>query len=659
MNVTELYRELKMTKDEFFALLDEIGGFDLGERAIKIDDAVAVKIIAAIRAHRKAKNKKSIFATEETEEKEEVKGDGTNILPLPDKISVKDFAEVIEKRVPDTMAILMQNGIMATINETLDYETVAIIAEDLGYTPQLSQDGEDVENPNDPADTIETTLAADKKKVGRAPVIVIMGHVDHGKTTLLDTIRKTEVTSGESGGITQHIGAYQVHRKEKDLTFIDTPGHEAFTTMRARGAHIADIAVLVVAADDGIKPQTIESIHILQEAKLPFVVAINKIDKEGADIERVKKELSEVNLIPEDYGGDTICAPVSALDGKGVDALLDTLLLVADVEKDNISANPDGETVGSIIESRVDKNTGPVSTVLVQNGTLKIGDIIQIGNIPGRVRALKDWQGKDLKEAGPSTPAQVLGLKKAPVVGDVLQVVRDKKVLKKNVKEYDSFAFLKKGGGQSAEDGKKKLHIILRADKLGSLEAIIQSLQDVQHDEVGIDIVQKGLGSITDNDIAMASASGAIVVGFHVGMTSGAKKFAVDEDVIVEKFEIIYELIDFAKEKLELLLDAKLSYEKIGSLKVLAVFRREKTYVVTGGKVANGVMRAKAPVKLTRAGKMTGEGKITQLQKDKKGVAEVKKGSECGMKIEGDTDIEEGDVIECYEAVETDQKLEQ
>lgn len=657
MNVTELYRELKMTKDEFFTLLNEIGGFDLGERAIKIDDAVAVKIIQAIKAHRKALNKKSIFDTEEEVEEEKPEGDGENVLLLPDKISVKDFAEKIGKRVPDTMAILMQNGIMATINESLEYDTAAIIAEDLGFTPKISLEGENIDNAEDRSAKIAETLAADTEKVGRAPIVVIMGHVDHGKTTLLDTIRETEVTAGESGGITQHIGAYQVHRRDRDITFIDTPGHEAFTTMRARGARVADIAILVVAADDGIKPQTIESIHILQEAELPFIVAINKIDKEDADVERVKKELAELNLNPEDYGGDTICALVSAKAKTGINELLDTILLVADVEKENIMANPAGDTVGSIIESHIDKNSGAVSTVLIQNGTLRIGDIIQIGNIPGRVRALKDWRGNEIKEAGPSVPTQVLGLKKAPLVGDVLQVVTDKKLLKKNVKDYDSFAFLKQGSGKGEEDGKKKLHVILRADKLGSLEALIQSLQDVQHDEVGIDIVQKGLGSITDNDIAMAAASGAIVLGFHVGMTSGAQKFARDEEVIVEKFEIIYELIDFAKERLELLLDAKLSYEKIGELKVLAIFRREKTYVVCGGKVADGVVRAHAPVKLTRAGKMTGEGKIVQLQKDKKGVSEVKKGSECGLKIEGDTNLEEGDVVEIYEAVETEQKL--
>ncbi len=662
MNVTEMYRELKMTKDEFFATVHELG-FDIGERAIKIDDSQAVKIISAIKEKRKKESKKSIFATEEVEEVEQKKSGG-EAIKLPDKISVKDFAEQLEKRPADMIAILMQNGIMATINETLDYETAAIIAEDLGFTPELSLEGAEIDDPEERSALVAKTLESEKKNElkPRPPVVVVMGHVDHGKTKLLDAVRATNVVDEESGGITQHIGAYQVEKKGKTVTFIDTPGHEAFTTMRSRGARVADIAILVIAADDGIKPQTVEAIHIIEEAEIPFVVAINKIDKPDADIERVKKELSELNLNPEDYGGKTICVPISAKQGENIDDLLDTILLVADMEQETITANPDGNTVGSIIESHVDKHMGPVATILVQNGTLRIGDIVQIGNIPGRIRSLKDWQGNTLKEAGPSAPAQVLGLKKAPVVGDILQVVKDKKVLKQNVKAYDSFAFLnakkKKKKEDEEEEEKNSLNIVLRADKLGSLEAIVQSLHGIKHKEVSVEIVQKGLGNITENDVQLAQASHAYVLGFHAGMTPGAEKYAKDENVPVETFDIIYQLIDFVKEQLGELLEAETVYEKTGSLKVLAVFKKGQKSVILGGRVEDGTLKNKAPVKIVRKGKMIGEGLIAQLQKEKKNVAEAGKGTECGLRVEGDVDIIEGDIIEAHEATEVKRSLE-
>lgn len=662
MNVTELYRELKMTKDEFFVLVNELG-FDIGERAIKIDDAVAVKIIQAIRQHRKSQNKTSIFADDEgttAESEERTNEDGLPILSIPDQITVKEFADRTGKGVPEMIAILLQNGIMATINESLDYETAAIIAEDMGYFPEQSSEESDSADEDTRAAKVEQAVANEESLESRPPVIVIMGHVDHGKTTLLDTIRNANVTAKESGGITQHIGAYQVEQNGRKLTFIDTPGHEAFTTMRSRGARVADIAILVVAADDGIKPQTIESVQILQEAELPFIVAINKVDKPQADIDRTKKELSELNLIPEDYGGDTICVPVSALKSEGIDKLLETLLLVADVEQEQIRANPEGAVVGSIIESHVDKHTGPVATILVQNGTLRIGDIVQIGNIPGRVRALKDWHGTAVKEAPPSTPVMVIGLKKAPVVGDILEVVKDKKVLKKRVKSYDSFSFLQTRTGQQSSDDeseKKSLAMILRCDKLGSLEALVQSLEEIEHEEVALNIIQKGLGNITENDIALARSANAFVAGFHVGITPGAQKFASDEKINVQQFEVIYKLIDQTKEELQQLLSKKISYNKIGSLKLLAVFKKQQSYVIAGGRVQDGVMRNSVPVKIMRGGEMIGEGVISQLQKDKQNIGEVTKGSECGMRIETDIALQEDDLIEAYEAVEQERSL--
>ncbi|MBI2410637.1 MAG: translation initiation factor IF-2 [Candidatus Kerfeldbacteria bacterium] len=660
MNVTELYRELKMTKEEFFTLVQELG-FDIGERAIKIDDRVAVKIIDAIKQKRKLAGKRSIFATDEPPTPEETATDAATkrILKIPEKITVKEFADVVQKRVADLIAILMRNGIMATINETLDFETAAIIAEDMGFKPELGVREEDVNKPEDRSHLITESLEREdaEKLLPRPPVVVIMGHVDHGKTTLLDTIRQTNVVAKESGGITQHIGAYQVIRNEKLITFIDTPGHEAFTTMRSRGARVADIAILVVAADDGIKPQTIESIHIMEEAKLPFIVAINKIDKPGADIDRVKKELSELNLIPEDYGGKTICVPVSAMQNKHIDELLDTLLLLAEMEKENIVANPKGETVGTIIESHVDKHTGPVATVLVQNGTLRIGDIILIGNVPGRVRSMKNWQGREVKQADASMPVQVLGLKKSPVVGDVLQVVKDKKILKQHVKAYDSFSFLRTQKKDRHEE-KNSLPIILRADKLGSLEAIIQSLHGITHEEVRVEIIQKGLGNVTENDIALARSSGAFVIGFHVSATPGAEKFARDEQVEIKQFEIIYELIDAVKDGLQKLLSKAVTYERIGSLRVLAVFKTGTNHIIVGGRVEDGVMKNHAPVKIVRKGQMVAEGTIGQLQKEKKNAGEVTSGSECGLRIDGTPNVQTGDTIEAYEAQEKERTLE-
>lgn len=656
MNVSEMYRELKMTKDEFFTLVKELG-FDIGERAIKVDDRVALKIIQEIKARKKAQHKQRIFALENTTVKEELKKSGGRDLKIPDKITVKQLAEKADKRVADMIAILMRNGIMATINETLDYETAAIIAEDMGFTPSLSLEEADIDNPDERAEMVKDVIGKEKNLESRPPVIVIMGHVDHGKTTLLDTIRHENVAGGESGGITQHIGAYQVVHNDRKITFIDTPGHEAFTTMRSRGARIADLAILVVAADDGVKPQTIEAIEILQKAELPFIVAINKIDKPGADIERVKRELAELNVVPEDYGGKVVCVPISAKQKLHIDDLLETVLLVADLDKEHIQANPEGETVASIIESHVDKHAGPVATLLVQNGTLRLGDIILIGNIPGRVRSMRDWNMKEVEEALPSTPVQVLGLKKAPIVGDVLKVVTDKKVLKQQVKTFDSFSFLTSQKKKSEEGEKNKFTVILRADKLGSLEAIVQSLQGIQHEEVRVDILQKGLGNITENDIALARSTHAMILGFHVGITPAAEKFAVSEGVKFEIFEIIYKLIDLAKDEMSKLLSKEVVYTKIGSLKVLAVFKAGQKSVIFGGRVEDGVFRSQAPVKILRAGKMIGEGTIAQLQKNKKNVSEATSGSECGMRVEGDGDVQAGDIVECYESKEIDRTI--
>lgn len=662
MNVTEMIRKLKMTKDEFFPMAKELG-FDIGERAIKIDDVVANKLIEAIKKNKKSGKKKSLFADEQKEEEEAEDADEgeEKILELPEQITVKDFAELVDKQVTEMIAILMQNGIMATINENLDFETATILAEDLGFKTKLQEDKEEeVEYSKEQEKKMEAAMKSEGKGKAklkeRSPVIVVMGHVDHGKTKLLDAIRKTNIVDEEAGGITQSIGAYQVEHNERLITFIDTPGHEAFTAMRSRGANIADIAILVVAADDGVKPQTVEAIEIMEKAQLPFVVAVNKIDKEGADIEKVKKDLSELNLIPEDWGGKTICVPVSAKKGENIDDVLDMVLLVADMDKDKIMANPDREAVGTIIESKIDKNAGAIATALIQTGTLKIGELVSVGKVSGKIKAMKDWKGKDVKQSGPAMPVRILGLKGAPVVGDVLQVTSDKKALKQKQKQYQTFGFLQVK--QEEEESKKtQLKLVLKADTVGSLEAIVNSLGKIKHEEVEISIINKGLGNVTEKDVDQAEASKAFIVCFNTSLTPQAQDVSHGTNVVIKSYQIIYELIDFVREQLEELLSPEIVYNKIGSLKVLAVFKTANKYTILGGRCDDGKIKDKSLVKIIRKEKQIGEGTISQLQSEKKNVPEIGKGSECGIRLDGETTVEENDTLEIYEKEEKKKKL--
>ncbi|MBU0732488.1 translation initiation factor IF-2 [Patescibacteria group bacterium] len=658
MNVTELTRKLKMTKEEFFPMAKELG-FDIGERAIKIDDRIANKLEKAILEYKKQQSKKSLFEGEKTEKEPlEEEKESEKFLEIPDQITVAQFSEKLNKSVADVIAILMKNGIMATINENLDFETATIIAEDLGYsTKKMSGESEQVAADKIKDAKIKQILTEQKKgNTERPPVIVVMGHVDHGKTKTLDAIRKTNVVDEEAGGITQSIGAYQVDHNGKALTFIDTPGHEAFTAMRSRGANIADVAILVVAADDGIKPQTIEAIEIMEKAKLPFVVAINKIDKEGADIEKVKKGLSELNLIPEDWGGKTICTPISAKEGDGIPDLLDMVILISDMEKENIVADPAQQAVGTIIESKINKNAGPVATVLVQSGTLHIGDLVLVSGIPGKIKKMEDWKGRDVKIAAPSTPVKFLGLKNAPVVGDVLQATGDKKVLKQKSKQYQTFAYLKMEKKEK-EKGKNSLPVIIKTDTLGSLEAIINSLNKFKYKEVELDIVSKALGNVTEKDIVQAESSGAVIAGFNVGLTPQAQTYSNSSPVEINTYKIIYELIDFLKEKLDEIMPSELLYNLIGKLKVLKVFKSGEKSMIIGGRVTEGIVKNKALIKVMREDKQIGEGTINQLQSEKKNVDEVGTDKECGVRFQGATTLLENDILEAYTTEEKKREL--
>lgn len=592
------------------------------------------------------------------------------IIEIPPKISVKDLAGLLVLPVTEVIANLMKNGVLASQNENIDFDTAAIIADDFGYEAKLKEKGPEENGEQN----LRELIGQEKKKnlKPRPPVVVVLGHVDHGKTMLLDAIRQTKVAEGEYGGITQHIGAYQVKHKKQLITFIDTPGHEAFTAMRSRGAKVADIAILVVAADDGIKPQTKEALNIIKAAGLPFIVAINKIDKPEADINRVLKALADLDLLPEEWGGKTICVKVSAKEKIGIDEMLEMILLVSALEKQKITANPNGLIVASVIESHIDPQEGATATVLIHAGTLKIGQLVTIGEIYGKVKAMKNFLGESIKEASPSTPVKIFGLKGSPVVGDILTVVEDVSQFKKKAKQYRLDKHLlrpteirietKKEKEEKEKEGKPKkikvVNLILKADNLGSLEAITESLKKFQHPEVKLEIVYSGLGNITENDVLKAEATDAILRGFNVGFQPTAEDLAREKKITFKSYKIIYELFDEIKSKLEELLSPDIFEEKIGRLKVLAVFRTEKKSMIIGGKVTEGKFSPKVKVKVLRNKEEIGRGTISQVQLEKKATAAAGKGQECGLKYEGEPVIAVNDIIEAFQEQKIFKKID-
>ncbi len=494
----------------------------------------------------------------------------------------------------------------------------------------------------------------------RPPVIVIMGHVDHGKTKLLDTIKKTNVVAEESGGITQHIGAYQIEKKSKKITFIDTPGHEAFTTMRTRGSRIADIAILVVAADDGVQPQTKEALRIIKNAGIPMLVAINKIDKPAANIEKIKKELSENNVIPEEWGGDTIVQPISAHTGDGIDNLLETLLLIADTEEENLKTDWKRLALGTVIESHMDKSEGTVATILVQAGILKTGSIVSIDNaLYGRIRVMKNHLDEKVKNAEPGTPVKILGLKAMPTVGDIIEEKESEKGLEKRVKTTSREQFASPQTEQKdEEDEGSSLKIILKTDTLGSAEAIVESIAKLNlPKDFKIDFVHKGLGNINENDVQRAKSADAVIVGFHIVTPTALANVIDDEKVIVKNFEIIYELLDFLKEKIVEVVKPTYKQKEMGALKILKNFKQTKKSQVVGGSVTDGEIKKGYEFSLLRKGQEIGKGKILELQSGKEAVTTVAKGAEAGLEVQSLLTIEEGDNLEVYETIEEQIKL--
>ena len=589
------------------------------------------------------------------------------IVSIPSQLTVKELSDKLELGIAEVLKKLMENGIIANLNDTIDFETAYIISEELGFIAE-----QEVSKENSEVFTIENLKEAlakeaeEKDKLSpRPPVVTILGHVDHGKTTLLDTLRKAHIAEGESGGITQHITAYQVKKKDRLITFIDTPGHEAFQSMRQRGAAIADITILVVAADDGVKPQTKEVVKFLLENKIPMVVAINKIDKPEANVNRVKQELAEIGLLVEGYGGDIPFNEISAKNNLGIDELLDTLLLVSDIQ--DFKSDYQKEAIGIVLESHKDPQRGPIATVLVKTGTLEIGDDVIIGKIIGRVRSMEDYTGKTIREAGPSTPVTIIGLPSSPESNDVFKVERNKAELKRKMKQFqginkDSLGKIADLSSKQLiktidETKKTKFSIVLKTDVQGSLEAVVQILQSLPSEEVQIDIIKSGVGSITESDVKAAQSGTAIVYGFNVFPTSIATRMAQDSDVKIKSYSIIYELIEDIKNEMSELLEPEIKRTDLGRIKVLAIFKSGKGQMIVGGKVNDGKIVKGENMEILREKIHIGSGKLIQLQQNKEEATEVKSGLECGITFEGKEKIEVGDTLVSYKEEEIKRKI--
>ncbi|HET7699816.1 MAG TPA: translation initiation factor IF-2 [Candidatus Limnocylindria bacterium] len=577
---------------------------------------------------------------------------------LPKTILVGELANVLEVSRVDVIQKLVGMGVMASVNVSIDFDTATLVANELGFETTAEEEAAP------PDETAETDVAPGKIEIfteddpsklkTRPPVVTILGHVDHGKTSLLDAIRSTNVTSREAGGITQHIGAYQIEHKDRKVTFLDTPGHEAFTAMRARGAQVTDVAILVVAADDGVQPQTIEAISHVKAAGVPIVVALNKIDKTDANPDQVKAQLAEHAVTIEEYGGDTPLVAVSARTKQGIEELLEVVLLVADVAE--LKANPDRPAVGRVIEAHMDARRGSVATVLVQTGTLERGDLVVAGTTFGRVRAMTDDKGKNVGRAEPSRPVEILGLPSVPEAGDVFRAVPDEKTAKalvaQNERERAGLAGAERPAtldemfAQVKEGKAKELKIILKADVQGSLEAIKGALAKVPQDEVGLQVIHDSVGDITESDLTLAAASGAVVVGFNTKMEAPARRVADSTKVDVRQYKVIYELLDDVQKALTGMLEPEMVETVLGHADVRQIFTAGKT-VIAGCMVLDGIVRRGARARLLRGGGPVWEGEIVSLRRLKDDVREVNAGLECGIVL-GTNDVLAGDVIEAF-----------
>ena len=561
-----------------------------------------------------------------------------------------ELATRLKVTATEVIKKLMMLGVMATINEEIDFDTASLVAEELGAKVEheviVTIEDRLIDEDDDAEDTEE-----------RCPVVVVMGHVDHGKTSILDRIRNAHVTAGEAGGITQHIGAYQVRYEGKDITFLDTPGHEAFTAMRARGANITDIAILVVAADDGIMPQTVESINHAKAAGITVIVAINKMDKEGANPDRVKEELTKYGMVCEEWGGDVICVPVSAKTGEGIDELLENILLVA--ETSELKANPDRRAKGTVVEARLDKGRGPIATLLVQNGTLHTGDVIIAGTAVGRVRVMTNDKGKTVHTAGPSVPVEITGLAEVPEAGDVFNAVEDERLARELVEQRKHEAKQAKFNeyqkvtldnlfSQIEQGEMKELSLIVKADVQGSVEAVTQSLEKLSNEEVRVRVIHGGVGGIKESDVMLASASNAIIIGFNVRPDQTAEEIAARDKVDIRTYRVIYDAIEEIESAMKGMLAPKYREVVMGRIEVRQVYKISNVGAVAGAYVLSGKVTRQCEIRVVRDGIVIAEDKMSSLKRFKDDAKEVGEGYECGITLEKFRDFKEGDIFEAF-----------
>lgn len=669
ISISDLARKLRITNQELLDKTVEYG-FDIGKKAIKINDKLAEQFIQKYKEEqKKQKSKDKINKLKDKIELSQKKEEKNNIpiektIKIGKNIIVNEFADKLKMPVTKIIGLLMKNGVFVNLNQAIDFDIATIIAEEVGYKTEFCEYNKE-ENLNEKIKNELKQKIEEKNSdlncdlIYRPAVVVVMGHVDHGKTKLLDAIAHTNRVATEQGGITQHIGAFEIDRNGRTITFIDTPGHEAFQAMRARGGEVADAAILLVAANEGIKQQTIEAIKIIEQEKIPFVVAINKIDLPDANVDKVKSELAELNLIPEEWGGNTICAEISAMKNIGINELLDLVLLAIDIDKDRLLTNPCGEAMGVIIESRIDKNEGVKSTIILQTGTLRVGDDVIINGVCGRIKLIKNSNGEILNSVQPGHPVEILGLKEVPSVGDIMEVVSDRTELKRKLKEYCYINYKENNVQQKAfvtktNDDKSgtSLNIITKCDFFGSSEALKMSIEKIVDNlsdiSLKIDIIKSDIGSINEKDIFLAQETNSIVLGFNVTISPLATMIAREKDVKVKTSKIIYDLIDYIYDEIEAIIPEETKIETYAKAKVLKSFSANKKSQIIGCMIKEGEIKPSSLFYVKNNDEIVATGSLDTLRIEKNEVKKVVPGNECGMLIKSDYIIQEGDELEFY-----------
>ncbi|MZQ75167.1 MAG: translation initiation factor IF-2 [Peptoclostridium sp.] len=648
--VYKLAQELGISSKELIERLEELD-IKVANHMSTIEEDEAELIMELLGDESKSTSAKTAGEGESAKEQNESEEEHIDLKKLTFKgvLSVAELAKLLGKTPAEIITVLFKRGIMATINNEVDIDVANEIAFEFGYEISMEEEEE----------VSDIDIEADKEEdlVSRPPIVTVMGHVDHGKTKLLDAIRNANVQAKEAGGITQHIGAYTVKIDGKKITFLDTPGHEAFTSMRARGAQVTDIAILVVAADDGVMPQTIEAINHAKAANVPIIVAVNKMDKPSANPDKVKQELADQGLLVEDWGGEVISVPVSALKNENIDTLLEMILIVAEMEE--LKANPDRKAVGTVVEGELDKGRGPVATVIVQNGTLRVGDPVVVGSTYGKIRAMIDDKGKNVKKATPSMPVEILGISDVPNAGDQFVVVGSDKIARSIADKRKAKAreeMLKAGQKVSLDDffkqmqegAVKDLNVIIKADVQGSVQAVKQSLEKLSNEEVAVRVIHGGAGAINESDVMLATASNAIIIGFNVRPVPGAKSLAERESVDVRTYRVIYDAIEDIKDAMHGMLEPEFVEEETGKAEIRDIFKVSGIGTIAGCYVTDGKIQRNSQIRLVRDGIVIHDGKLASLKRFKDDVKEVASGYECGMSIENFNDLKLGDVIEAY-----------